>query len=123
MEEPTATAAPEPEPTPVDAELLALGLTTYRAQYCGVCHALDAAETRGTFGPTHNDMGATAAARLLDPGYSGNATTAAEYITESILDPLIYSVPGYGITSHRMPPYTHLPDAEVAALTAFLLAQ
>lgn len=116
----TATGEPVIEANP---ELLAAGLAAYRAQYCGVCHLLAAAETRGTFGPTHNGMGATAALHLADPNYAGTATTPAEYILESIVDPQAFIVPGYATTSHRMPPYAHLEAATLEALVAFLLAQ
>lgn len=124
----SATAAPvaavvATEEAIADPALLGAGLATYRAQYCGVCHTLDAAETRGTFGPPHNGMGATAAARLLEENYSGSATTAAEYIRESIVEPQVYIAPGYATTSHRMPTYAHLDSATVDALVAFLLAQ
>lgn len=111
------------EPLVPTAELIATGLAVYRAQYCGVCHILDAAETQGTFGPTHNGMGVTAAQRILDPTYTGKARSAAEYLRESIVDPPIYIVPGYSMSSHRMPVYTHLPAADIEALTALLLAQ
>jgi mono/diheme cytochrome c family protein len=106
-----------------DPATLAAGLAVYRAQYCGVCHTLSAAETRGTFGPPHDGLGATAAARLTDPTSHGKATTAAEYIHESIVDPQAFSVPGYATTSHRMPSYAHLDAATLDALVAFLLAQ
>lgn len=106
-----------------DAALLEAGLAAYRAQYCGVCHLLDAAETRGTFGPTHNDLRATVEAYFADGIYSGNAANPAEYVRESIVDPQAFIVPGFATTSHRMPTYAHLDGATVDALVAFLLAQ
>lgn len=109
--------------TVADPARLAAGLAAYRAQYCGVCHTLSTAETRGTFGPPHDGLGATAAARLVDPTYHGKATTAAEYIYESIVDAQAFSVPGYATTSHRMPSYAHLDAATLDAMVAFLLAQ
>jgi len=102
---------------------LAPGITIYLTSYCGVCHELPAAETRGTFGPTHANMGATAAARILDPTYGGQATTPAEYLTESILEPGAYLVPGYATSAHPMPSFAHLPEADIAALIELLLAQ
>jgi hypothetical protein len=98
-------------------------LAIYRQQYCGVCHTLSAAGTRGTFGPVHDGMGATAQARILDPLYSGAATTAEAYIMESLVDPYLFIVGGYGATPHRMPPYSHLDPASLDALVAMLLAQ
>lgn len=120
---PVTTSVTVTAQTPGDPALVEAGLAVYRQQYCGVCHELDAAGTRGTFGPTHHGLGATAAQRILSTGYSGYATNAAEYIRESLLDPQIYIVEGYGATPHRMPPYTHLDSASLGALVAFLLAQ
>lgn len=110
------------QPAPA-GDPIAAGITVYRANYCGVCHELPAAETRGTFGPTHAGMGATAAERLLDPAYGGAATTPAEYITESILQPSAYLVPGYATSAHPMPSFAHLPEVDIAALVELLLAQ
>jgi mono/diheme cytochrome c family protein len=118
----TSTATGEIVPA-ADPALIAAGLAVYHAQYCGVCHTLDAADTHGTFGPPHNGLGITAVTRLTDPNYQGSATTPAEYIHESIVDPQVYSVPGYLTTSHRMPSYSFLDAASLDALVAFLLAQ
>lgn len=95
----------------------------YRANYCGVCHQLAAAGTRGTFGPSHAGMGKIAAERIADSTYGGDATTPAEYIAESILVPTAYFVPGYAATAHPMPSFAHLPEADIAALVDLLLAQ
>lgn len=105
-----------------DPALLEAGLAVYRAQYCGVCHKLDAAETSGTFGPTHNDLAATVDGYFANGIYIGKATTPAEYVLESIVDPQAFIVPGFATTSHRMPSYTHLDEASLDALVAFLLA-
>lgn len=105
------------------AALVASGREAYRRQYCGLCHRLDAAETSGEFGPTHNGMGVTAGERIRDPSYTGIATTPEAYIRESILDPDGYIVPGYGGSRFRMPAYTHLDEAEVEALVQMLLEE
>jgi mono/diheme cytochrome c family protein len=123
----TATAtAIEPSPTaqPVaDEKLVATGLQVYKEQYCGLCHQLGAAGTAGLFGPTHDGLGLTAAARINEQGYGGMATTAEEYIRESIVDPKRFIVPGYGITSHPMPAYDFLSEEQIMALVQMLLAQ
>ena len=106
-----------------DPRLRLVGMAVYRQQYCGICHELAAAETTGTFGPTHNGIGSTAALRIEDARYSGTAVTAEEYLRESIVEPSAYLVQGYAVTSHPMPPYAHLDDSEINALLAFLLAQ
>ena len=118
-----AGEVPEQSANESDPALLANGLAVYRAQYCGVCHVLAAAETRGTFGPPHDGMGQIAVERIADTSYSGAATSPAAYIAESIVDPQAYIVPGYAGTAHRMPVYAHLDQASVDALVAFLLAQ
>lgn len=113
----------DPSTAAADPALVVAGLAVYRTQYCGVCHTLDAAETRGTFGPVHNGLGATAVERVQDESYHGAATTATEYIRESIVDPQAYIVPGYAATSHRMPVYAHLDSESIDALVAFLISQ
>ena len=132
---PDVTPAAQPtEPAEVGAEeeagggaldeaLVAQGLVVYRAQYCGICHTLAAAGTFGQFGPAHDGIGSAAGARIAAPNYSGNATTAEEYLYESLVKPEVYIVDGFASSPHRMPPYTHLGEEELRALTAFLLAQ
>jgi hypothetical protein len=121
------TAAPSPSPAPEEAtdpgQQVETGLEVYRAQYCGLCHALTAAGTTGIFGPVHDGMGTLAAQRIADPAYSGAATTAAEYIRESIVEPRRYLVPGYEAASQPMPAYGYLSEAEIMALVEALLAQ
>ena len=124
----TQTATPVvPEITgPEDAgdqEAVADGLLVYKDQYCGVCHQFGAAGTGGLFGPTHDGMGVTAAERIQDPGYAGAATTSAEYLRESIVDPQAYVVPGYEATSHSMPAYGYLSEQEIMALVQLLAGQ
>lgn len=111
----TAEATPIPE----DADLTAIGLELYAAQGCAGCHALDAAGAAGAVGPTHNGMGATAAERVEDPSYTGEATDAAGYIRESLLNPGAHVVEGY---SNIMPAYP-LPDDQINALVQMLLQQ
>jgi hypothetical protein len=53
----------------------------------------------------------------------GGATTAREYIRESIVSPDAYLVPGYEVTSHHMPAYGHLEEGEIQALVQLLLVQ
>jgi hypothetical protein len=104
-------------------QLIVSGLEVYRSQYCGLCHVLDSAEAGGLFGPTHNAMGATAEQRIRDPKYTGMATTAEGYIRESIIDPAVYIVLGYGHTRYQMPAYTNVSKACVNALVQMLLQE
>lgn len=105
----------------VSAELIADGQEIYLKQYCGICHQLDALETRGTFGPTHNGIAQRAAERIQDPNYHGHAQSAAEYLMESLIEPTIYIVPEYALTSHPMPDYSYLDEADLEALVVLLL--
>ena len=100
-----------------------LGVQVYRENFCGTCHESAVAQTAGIFGPSHNDAGFLADARMQDPDYAGSATTAAEYIRESLLDPAVYLVPGYEVTYMKMPPFTHLKNEDIEALVTFLLEQ
>jgi len=98
------------------------GFLVYRQQYCGVCHTSKRARTGGLFGPTHDGIRATAEARIHEPAYSGEATNAAEYLRESIVNPSAYFVPGFAETRYPMPSYAHLSDTEIDALVTMLLA-
>lgn len=128
---PAPTAAPSPisgaatEPTAErsDAELIARGIEVYRENYCGTCHTLDAADTHGIFGPPHNGVGTTAAQRIAQPDYTGSATTAEGYIRESLIDPNVYHVPGYGGGRYSMPSFSGLDKADLDALVYMLLNQ
>lgn len=121
---PTRLPSPTAQPTPtVDATRLATGKAVYLANYCGVCHTLQAAGTAGVFGPSHEHMGSTAAQRIADPSYKGAARTAAEFIRESIVTPSAYFAPGVVNGRHPMPSYAHLSQADLDALVYFLLQQ
>lgn len=114
---------PVEEPVAVDPERLEAGRQIYLDNYCGVCHQLTVANTRGTFGPPHDEAGTNAAQRIQSPDYTGSAQTPAEYIRESLLDPHVFYTPGYEITSHHMPAYTHLSDEDIEALVYLLVNQ
>jgi len=51
----------------VDEVLFTQGIEVYRENYCGLCHTLTIANTRGTFGPSHDDA-VESAGRLLESG-------------------------------------------------------
>ena len=117
----TAVALAVPAESRNTEEQVKRGLEVYKQLYCGLCHQLDAAGTAGTFGPTHNGMDIIATQRLQEPQYTGKATTAAEYIHESIVDPKAFTVPGYEHTQHHMPIYNYLSETDVDALVQMLL--
>lgn len=115
-----------PTPTPIPADdidaQIAAGLEIYQTSGCIGCHALSVVGAAGAVGPTHNGMGTTAEARIADPAYTGTATTAAEYIHESIVEPGAFVVEGY--TAGVMPSYAAtLTEDQINALVQMLLAQ
>jgi mono/diheme cytochrome c family protein len=123
----TTTSTPGEENLPTNGEdaesRLATGLQVYREQFCGTCHELGSAGTSGRFGPTHNGIGAIAEERIHAQGYSGSASTAEEYIRESLLEPGIYRAPGFERTRFAMPAYTHLSEADLDAIVQLLLRE
>lgn len=114
---------PSGGPSAVASQLIIRGIEVYRQQYCGLCHRLDRAETGGTFGPSHNGFAAIAAQRIQADDYTGHATTAAEYVRESIVDPNVYIVPGYEATRFPMPAYVDLAPEDLEALIHLLLSE
>ena len=111
-----------PAPTP-DAEQIAYGIEVYRSQYCGMCHTLTVASTGGTFGPSHDGIGTIAEERIQAEAYTGKATTAEDYLRESIVEPAIFRVPEFSLSNHQMPPYSHLPAEDIEAMVYLLINQ
>jgi cytochrome c5 len=119
----TTTSEVTPQNQAGNEDLAMDGLRVYKEQYCGLCHELAVAETKGLFGPAHNQVATNAVQHVTSPDYSGNATDPAGYIRESIRDPGIHLVEGFELSRHKMPAYTHLSDEDVEALVQFLLQQ
>ncbi len=111
--QPPAAAVPPPSQ---DVEEILIN------QGCGGCHTLKGISgMTGTVGPELTRIGAVAAERIKDPNYTGSATTPAEYIRESIVDPRAYVVEGFQPVmptdfSNRIPP--EQLDALVEYLTS-----
>ncbi len=121
-----ATNTPDPTSpcnTTDDDARVAAGLAVFREQYCGTCHTLDTAGSAGMFGPTHNGMCSIAVERIRNASYAGSASTAEEYVLESIVNPLAYVVPGYEHTRYRMPAYAQLSEGELDALVILLMQE
>lgn len=106
-----------------DAALVAHGVEVYRENYCGSCHTLSIAHTRGTFGPAHDDAVMAASEYITLNTYNGSAITATDYIRESILEPSVFYTPGYEATNHHMPAFTHLPESDIEAMVYMLVHQ
>jgi mono/diheme cytochrome c family protein len=102
-------------------DLVERGLELYLANSCGVCHTFSKANTKGSFGPSHDGLGVIAPARIQDPKYKGEATTAEAYIRESLTQPARYFVPPYGSSRYKMPAYVNLSEDDIEALISFLL--
>lgn len=66
---------------------------------CAVCHAVVGSAGRGGMGPDLTHIGTVAGQRIRATDYTGSATTASEYIRESLLDPDAYIVPGSGYST------------------------
>ena len=121
-QEPTAIPLIDFTADATDADIQA-GVDVYLANYCGLCHTLTVAGTKGVFGPQHDHIGTIAAERIADPAYTGRAGTPAEYLYESLVDPRAYVFAEYKLTRHPMPAFSHLSEADLRALVVMLLAQ
>ena len=106
-----------------DQEAVAQGKALYHTLACDSCHGLDAVSSIRTYAPPHNHVRATAEQRIQAADYTGQATTAAAYMRESIFDPKIYVVDGYQHLRFGMVSYAHLSECEINALVQFLLQQ
>ncbi|MFQ5459391.1 MAG: c-type cytochrome [Anaerolineae bacterium] len=112
----TRTALAQAVPTPEGRGLVALPVS------CAACHAV--AGKGGAVCPDLTHIGRTAEERVESPDYSGSATTAEEYLRESITNPGAFVTPGFdeGI----MPPNGGLQapsDAQIQLVVDFLLEQ
>ena len=105
-----------PEGDPATGEAISISLA------CTACH-VDA--PTGPFWPASEDspgIGDRAATRITQPDYSGEASTADQYLFESIVNPSIHLVTGY---ADGLMPNTYgstLTDQEMADLIAYMLS-
>ena len=95
---PTATTMPTPEPT-VDPVVFARGKDVYQRAGCTACHAVKGVGTQGDVATDLTNFGVVALERIASEDYKTNlqgqppATTAAEYIEQSIVHPDAYTYP------------------------------
>jgi len=106
-----------------DQALIREGISIYRSNYCGSCHTLSIASTRGMFAPDHDDIMSDANEYLNSDIYVGLAETPEEYIRESILDPDVFYTPGYEASNHHMPSFGHLSEQEIDTMVYMLSHQ
>jgi cytochrome c2 len=90
----TALVALIPSPTP--------GAVAELFPQCVACHAVNG--RGGAVGPDLTHVASNAASRIEDPEYGGAATTAEDYLLESLREPNVYVVPGFAQPS-VMPPW------------------
>lgn len=92
-----AVVAPTPEPT-VDPVVLARGKDVYQRAGCTACHAVKGVGTQGEVATDMTRIGTVALERIASDEYKQNlqgqppATTAVEYIEQSIVHPDAFTV-------------------------------
>lgn len=104
-----------PEGDPVNGEALGVSLG------CTACHV--AAEV-GPAWPAKDDepgVGTRAEQRIVDPGYTGQATTPEQYLFESIVNTNDYIVAGFAANIMPNNYAIQLTDQDMADLIAYLL--
>lgn len=102
----------------------ATGQELFISQGCGGCHVIEGVDAAiGQVCPNLSTIATDATEIIASPDYTGDATTAAEYIRESIVDPNIYVVEGY---QPNVMPQTFdqtLSEQQINDLVAFLMQQ
>lgn len=82
---------------------------------CALCHTIG---EKGERCPNLAGIGLRAETRVKEAGYKGSASNGAEYIVESLHNPVVYVVEGY---QPSMPPLgRQLNDLEMVAVVSFL---
>ena len=95
---PTATLVPTPEPT-IDPVVFERGKEVYQRAGCTACHTVKGVGTQGEVATDLTSFGTVALERIASDDYKTNlkeqppATTAAEYIEQSIVYPDSYTYP------------------------------
>lgn len=88
---------------------------------CVVCHISAPTGPAWLATPDQPGIATRAEAILTDPNYTGNATSAAQYLHESIVLPNVYIVPGFQAGVMPANYGDTLTDQELADLIAYLL--
>lgn len=85
---------------------------------CALCHEIG---KKGERCPDIAGVGTRSETRIKEAGYKGKATSGAEYLVESLHEPVVYVVDGY---QPSMPALgRQLNDLEMVALVSFLQSQ
>ena len=103
-----------------------LALAAFQKGGCAACHTIPGVQGAvGTIGPDLTNFGKVAAEMVASAEYTGKATTAEEYIEESIVDPAAFvapKCPSGPCQAGLMPPtfgQTYTSD-ELAAVVGYL---
>ena len=88
---------------------------------CAACHTLSTVGPAWAGDGTAAGIGPRAALRLDEPGYSGAATTAEQYLLESIVDPNAYPVSGFETVAMPGTFSGRLTPQDTADLIAYML--
>ncbi|HEY3291039.1 MAG TPA: c-type cytochrome [Anaerolineae bacterium] len=105
------------------------GKAVFMKNGCNACHAIKGV-AQGTIGPNLSTIGTDAATIITAADYKaskGKATTAEEFLIESIVDPGAYIAPKCpqgACLANVMPANfkTTIPDADLKSLVAYLLS-
>jgi len=121
----TGSLPPGARPVSDDNNPIALGESLFKSAVptCAACHSMAAGVNLA--GPSLAGMAALAEQTIQSDDYKGKATTAEEFIRESIVDPSAYLHPGAmysaGGTSFMPPSYgKDLTEEQVDHLVAYL---
>lgn len=88
---------------------------------CISCHSLEPGEVK--VGPSHAEVGARAERVIDDPNYNGDATSAQEYLRESVIEPNAHVAEGFEPGVMFQDYAEVLTEQQVEDLVAFLLTQ
>jgi len=113
--------APSDEPRPDGSDPVALGAWLFKNQGCVTCHTMEGVST-AEVGPELTDVATVAEARIASAAYTGSATTAMEYLHESIVEPGLFVVPEFVGGTQMLATFGSLPDEDLDALVAYLMA-
>jgi mono/diheme cytochrome c family protein len=89
---------------------------------CAACHTLSPVGPAWAGDSTTPGIGTRAAARLDEPGYSGSAATAEQYLLESIVDTNAYVVSGFDANLMPANFAGRLTPQDAADLIAYMLS-
>ncbi len=121
QEEELSSTTPSPDAPP--EEIAEYGIQLYKDSGCVACHQLDVADAAGAVGPTHNGLASIAEQRVTGSGYTGSATTAEEYLIESIRNSNEYIVDGFAANLMPNYPADQISDEDLQILVLMLLQQ